>query len=204
MSAERSLRSDDLPVEPLELYARWRDEAIAAGEPEVDAVALATVDPDGRPAVRFVLVRGSDTLGLRIYTDRRSRKGRSLDATPVAALAIHWKSTERQVRVEGTVERCTDAESEAYWSRRPRDSQLSAWASTQSAEVANRDALEVARIAIASQFPEGTPIPRPEWWGGYLVRPRTWEFWQGRRGRAHDRFRYSFRGGAWVVARLAP
>jgi pyridoxamine 5'-phosphate oxidase len=191
--------------DPLALVAGWYGEAVAAGLPEPDAAALATAAPDGRPSVRFVLIKGIDADGVRFFTNRESRKGRELAANPRAALAIHWQAQQRQVRLEGPVAALPDPDSDAYYASRARGSRLGAWASPQGREIPGREWLE-ARVAEAQERFEGREdIPRPPYWGGYLLRPDAVELWQGRPSRLHDRRSFVRRaGGGWDEARLAP
>ena len=191
-------------TEPLGLVREWYEEAVAAGLPEPNAAALATAAPDGVPSVRFVLVKGIDDDGVRFFTNYESRKGRELAANPRAALAIHWQPLSRQVRMEGAVERLPDADSDAYYASRARGSRLGAWASPQSREIPSREWLE-ERVAEADAAHPGEDVPRPPYWGGYVLRPTAVELWQGRPDRLHDR-RHFARGddGTWSEARLAP
>jgi pyridoxamine 5'-phosphate oxidase len=197
------LHESDLHPDPLAMVARWLDFARAAGVHDPEAMTLATVDADGMPAARAVLLRGLDARGFVLYTNRTSDKGRALDATGRAALAFVWTELRRQVRVEGTVEHVSDAESDAYFARRPRASQLGAWASPQSAVIASRAALDDAYAAAEARF-AGQAVPRPPHWGGYRVIPSRIELWQGREARLHDRLRYERTTGGWTVVRLAP
>lgn len=187
---------------PLALFRGWLDEAVAAKVPEPSAMTLATVAADGRPSTRVVLLKSVDERGLVIYTNYRSRKGREIEANPQVALQFHWPELERVVRVEGRAERTTAEESDAYFVTRPLDSRIGAWASPQSEVIANRGVL-LANAAKASAT-YGLNPPRPGHWGGYLVVPDTWEFWQGRRSRLHDRVRFRLADGVWVKERLAP
>lgn len=199
-----SLTETDLHGEPVDLFVRWYQEASEAGIVEPEAMALATVDPAGHPSCRILLMRGVDERGLRFFTSRESRKGRELDATKICACTFWWGDLERQVRVEGAVERLSDPESDAYFESRPRASRLSAWASPQSEVLESDEALAKRVAEIEERYPEGSEIPRPPFWGGYLVRPSSWEFWQGRPSRRHDRFLYRRDGDRWNVQRLAP
>lgn len=189
--------------EPLTQLRSWLEDAIAADLPEPTAITLATVDADGLPDARVVLLRGIDERGIRWFTNRRSAKGRQLAANPVASVVAHWQPLERQVRLRGPVELLSDEESDAYHASRPRESQLGAWASDQSEPIADRAALDAQVAAVAARF-DGVEVPRPPFWGGYLLRPHTVEFWQGRPGRLHDRLRHERHAGGWRVVRLQP
>ncbi|MDH4059499.1 MAG: pyridoxamine 5'-phosphate oxidase [Aquincola sp.] len=187
---------------PLQQFDDWLREAIAAQLPEPNAMTLATVGADGRPSTRVVLIKGYDERGLVWYTNYESRKGRELAAHPQAALQFHWVELERVVRIEGRVEKTSAEESDAYYVTRPLDSRIGAWASPQSEVISSRAVL-VANAAKAAAR-HGLHPPRPTHWGGYRLVPDTWEFWQGRKSRLHDRLRYRLDAGAWVRERLAP
>jgi pyridoxamine 5'-phosphate oxidase len=189
-------------ADPLQQFERWLGEALAAQLPEPNAMTLATVGANGRPSTRVVLIKGYDARGIVWYTNYESRKGRELAANPQAALQFHWVELERVVRIEGKVGFADAAESDAYYASRPLDSRLGAWASPQSQVIASRATL-VANAAKAAAK-HGLNPPRPPHWGGYRLVPDTWEFWQGRKSRLHDRLRYRLEGGAWVRERLAP
>ncbi|GAB3654822.1 pyridoxamine 5'-phosphate oxidase [Nocardioides korecus] len=194
----------DLAPDPVTMFGRWFDQAGASGIHEPNAVVVSTVGPDGGPSSRTVLLKGLDERGFVFYTNYDSRKGHDLDARPGCALLFPWHDLERQVRVEGRAERVSDAESSAYFARRPRGSQLGAWASPQSHEVASREELD-QRYADAQARFEGRDVERPPHWGGFRVVPAVVEFWQGRPGRMHDRIVYRRDdAGEWTTVRLAP
>ncbi len=192
------LRRTDLDADPLSQFQRWFDEA--AGVVRVrEAMAVATASAEGVPSVRMVLLKAADERGLVFFTHYTSRKGRELEANPNAALLFHWNPLGRQVRVEGTVERVSAEESDAYFATRPEGARIGANASRQSEVLGDRAELE-RRVAGL----EGADPARPESWGGFRLRPDAWEFWQHRDDRLHDRFRYTRREGAWVIERLYP
>ena len=189
-------------ADPLQQFDQWLTEAIAAQVPEPNAMTLATVGPDLRPSTRVVLVKGFDAQGIVWYTNYDSRKGRQLAGNPFAALQFHWVELERVVRIEGRVEKVSDAESDAYFKSRPLDSRIGAWASPQSQVIPDRTVLVTAAAKYGAKFL--LHPPRPPHWGGYRLKPDTWQFWQGRKSRLHDRLRYRLEGEAWVRERLAP
>jgi pyridoxamine 5'-phosphate oxidase len=190
-------------TDPLARARDWLADAVAAGVPEPDGAALATASPEGRPSVRFVLVRGIDERGARFYTNYGSRKGRELDANPLAALALWWPALQRQLRLEGEVERQTAEESDAYFAARGRGSQVGAWASRQGSVIGGREQLDARAAELDAEF--GETVPRPEWWGGYRLRPQIVEFWEGRPNRLHDREHFVREpAGGWRSERLSP
>ena len=197
------LDEGDLTAGPIEMFRRWMHATVAAGLHEPNAMVVATVDDGRRPTSRTVLLKGIDDRGFVFYTNYDSRKAGDLDANPDCALLFPWHQLERQVRVEGRAARLTREENAAYFATRPRASQLGAWASPQSQVVADRAALDAAYAEMARRF-EGQDVPVPEHWGGFRVEPETVEFWQGRRGRMHDRLRYRRTSGGWVTERLGP
>jgi pyridoxamine 5'-phosphate oxidase len=194
---EAASRSD-----PLEQFGLWLQQALDAQVPEPNAMTLATVAANGRPSTRIVLIKGFDARGITWYTNYDSRKGQELAAHPQAALQFHWVELERVVRIEGRVEKTSAEESDAYFNSRPLDNRLGAWASPQSHVISSRAVL-VANAAKAAARYALSP-PRPPHWGGYRLVPDTWEFWQGRKSRLHDRLRYRLEQGAWLRERLAP
>jgi pyridoxamine 5'-phosphate oxidase len=198
-----SLRETDVDPDPFRQFAAWLAHAQERQLHEPHAVALATVAPDGQPSVRMVLLRGFDQRGFLFFTNYESRKGRELDANPRAALLFFWAPLERQVRIEGTVERATAEESDAYFRSRPFGSRLSAAASPQSQVIPDRAGLEVRVRELEAAHPD-QQIPRPPFWGGYRVVPAAFEFWQGGPSRLHDRLRYRLADGRWLLERLAP
>jgi pyridoxamine 5'-phosphate oxidase len=203
--AEQGLSRADLAPDWLGQFSRWFREAVEADLPEPNAMVVSTADPRGRPSSRIVLLKAYDERGFVFYTNYESRKGTEALANPYASLLFPWFPIRRQVVVCGRVERVTRAETEAYFARRPRGSQLGAWASPQSQVVPNRAALEERFAAVAERFAPDKPVPAPPHWGGLRVIPETVEFWHGRASRLHDRLRYRrLETGEWIVERLAP
>ena len=192
----------DLHVDPFVAFRAWFDDAAAAGEGEPYAMVLSTVDAAGRPRGRNVLLRAVDH-GWVFYTNYESAKAKALEANGFAGLTFSWLSQHRQVHIEGSVERVTDAKSDEYFAKRPRDSQLGAWASEQSSPIASREELQERLAEITKRF-EGSDVARPPFWGGYRVVPEQIEFWQGQPSRLHDRIRYVRTELAWDKQRLSP
>ena len=189
--------------EPFELFAAWLEDATASEPNDPNAVALATVDPEGLPDVRMVLLKGFDQAGFVFYTNFESAKGRELLANMKAAMCFHWKSLRRQVRVRGPVEQVSDAEADAYYASRPRGSRIGAWASKQSRPLESRFALERAVAEYTARHAIGE-IPRPQHWSGFRILPQQIEFWHDRPFRLHDRMQFTRNGGGWEKTRLYP
>jgi pyridoxamine 5'-phosphate oxidase len=193
----------DVAADPIEQVRAWLRGAREAGIFEPEAMTVSTVDGDGRPASRYVLLRGLDERGFSFFTNYESAKGRALAQRPYAALTFGWLVVHRAVRVEGAVEKLPPEESDAYFASRPRGAQLSAWASPQSTVIGGRDELDRAMAEVEARF-DGVAVPRPPHWGGFLVRPDRVELWQGRLNRLHERLRYVRDGDRWRIERLAP
>jgi pyridoxamine 5'-phosphate oxidase len=190
------LHTSDLDPDPLRQFRSWFEEAAS------DRVVLATASPGGAPSARMVLLKSADERGFVFHTNYESRKGRELAANPRGALLFYWPDLERQVRVEGSVERVSREESEAYFRTRPRGGQLAAWASNQSEPIESREALDRRFAELEAEY--SNEVPLPPHWGGFRLLPETYEFWQHQDDRLHDRFRYRREGGAWVIDRLSP
>jgi pyridoxamine 5'-phosphate oxidase len=199
----RQLSEARVESDPVAQFARWYERAQAEVKPLPEAVALATATRAGHPSLRMVLLKEFDARGFVFYTNYRSRKGRELARNPRATLLFYWGALQRQVRIDGRVERVMARESDAYFATRPRGSQLAAWASPQSVVVAGRGPLERRFAAFAKKYPDA--VPRPPHWGGYRLVPDAFEFWQGGEDRLHDRILYRrARNGRWRIERLAP
>jgi pyridoxamine 5'-phosphate oxidase len=200
----RGLDTPDLAPDPFAMFRRWLDDTVQAGVHEPNAMVVTTVSDEGRPSVRMVLLKAVDEGGFVFYTNYDSRKGRDIEANPAVSLLFPWHDLQRQVRVEGTASQVSREESEAYFSSRPRVSQLGAWASPQSRPVASRAELDELYVAVEDRFADADEVPLPPQWGGFRVVPEVVEFWQGRRGRMHDRLVYRREGEGWSTSRLAP
>ena len=194
---------DDVDRDPMVQWQQWHADAFEVGVAEPNAMTLGTVDADGTPDARIVLVRGADERGFAFFTNYSSVKSRQLEALGAASAVFSWLDLHRQVRVRGRVERLDGASSDAYFASRPRPSQIGAWASPQSEVIADRAELERLVAAVEERF-AGSDVPRPPHWGGWLLVPEVFEFWQGRPSRLHDRLRYRRDGATWQIARLAP
>lgn len=201
---QASLDESTVAADPIEQFTRWFKEAQASGVAEPNAMTLATVAATGQPSARVVLLKGVTEEGFVFFTDRRSRKARELEANPAASAVFWWHELERQVRISGSCVRHHDGPSDAYFAMRPRGSQLGAWASEQSSEIASREDLDARLREVAERFGDG-PVPRPPYWGGYRLVPDELEFWQGRPDRLHDRLVFTRTPeSGWRRARLSP
>lgn len=200
----RGLHRRDLDPDPIKQFSHWFTGAIEAGIKDVNAMTLATATVEARPSARIVLLKGFSHDGFVFFTNYESQKGRELNANPQAALCFYWIELDRQIRIAGPVERTSREESERYFHSRPSGSQLGAWASRQSEALDARRMLDARMAQMTERFLD-KPIPLPEHWGGYRVKPDVMEFWQGRSNRLHDRFRYTRQSdGTWTIDRLAP
>jgi len=201
---QESLDESAVSKSPFDQFELWMEEAVAAKVHEANAMHLATVDMDGKPSGRVVLLRGLDARGFVFFTNYESKKGRQLAENPFVALTFFWPELERQLRVEGKIEKITGEESDAYFYSRPRGSRLGAWASPQSSVIQSREEIDRLTAVLEAKYPSDSPIPRPEYWGGYRVIPELIEFWQGRASRLHDRLQYKQQSKGWMIERLAP
>ena len=197
------LTEETLPEDPFELFAAWLGDAEASGMTDPNAMTLATAGADGRPSARTVLLRGVGDDGFRFFTNRTSLKGRQLGENPRAQLLFFWREIGRQILIHGSVDQLSEADSDAYFESRARESRIGAWASEQGSVIESRDEL-LARVAQAEQRFEGDEVPRPPHWGGYIVRPEAIEFWQAGEFRLHDRAVFVRDNGLWKVTRLCP
>jgi pyridoxamine 5'-phosphate oxidase len=200
---QQGLHETEADDDPVEQFRRWFEQAVSAQLPEPNAMTLATCTPDGRPSARIVLLKGYNGNGFTFFTSYEGRKAKELDSNPRAALVFYWPELERQIRIEGNIERTSSEESDAYFATRPRNSQLGAWASSQSSVVASREVLERRWAELQARY-ANQPVPRPPHWGGYRLIPTVFEFWQGRPSRLHDRLRYRRSPTGWVRERLSP
>lgn len=198
-----ALQEQEMAADPMEMFARWLEEAIAAGIDEPNAMTLATATPEGKPSARVVLLKEMTRNGFTFFTNYRSRKGEELRLNPYAALVFDWHEMARQVRIEGAVEQLPPDESDAYYLSRPENARIGAWTSPQSRVVADRGELDALQREVEQRFAQ-EPLPRPDHWGGYLMRPERIEFWQGRPNRMHDRLVYEKNEEEWSLQRLAP
>lgn len=197
------LKKEEMKNNPVDQFKQWFNQALEADLIDANAMVLTTVSPEGKPSARTVLFKGIGKGGFRFYTNYESLKGQNIAKNPNVSLLFRWAELERQVRVRGKAEKLTKEESEAYFKKRPRPSQISAWTSKQSREVESRNALEQRFEKIKKRF-ENQEIPLPDYWGGFLVKPRQIEFWEGRPSRLHDRILYTKKEDGWELSRLAP
>lgn len=199
----QTLNEEDVAADAIEQFSRWWNEAVASEIDEVNAMTLATVDEDDMPSARIVLLKSFDERGFVFFTNYNSAKGKQIEAKPKAALVFFWKEVERQIRIQGDVEKVSDEESDEYFNSRPVGSRIGAWASPQSEVISSRHVLENNVEKLTSEMKDG--VPRPHHWGGYRVKPTSIEFWQGRSNRLHDRIKYNLtEDGTWKKERLAP
>ena len=200
----RSLNESDVAVNPFDQFTRWWDDAVSSEIDEINAMTLATATTDGLPSARIVLLKGYDNDGFIFFTNYQSQKGQALEINPHAALVFFWKELERQVRIEGIIEKVSGKESDDYFNSRPVGSRIGAWASPQSEVIPDREVIENNFATLEKKFGNEN-IPRPGHWGGYKLRPTMLEFWQGRSSRLHDRIRYTLqKDHNWLIERLAP
>lgn len=200
----KDLNENEIDKNPFIQFKIWFNQSVAAQLPEPNAMTLATCTPDGKPSARMVLLKDIDERGFVLFTNYKSQKGQEISVNPQAALVFWWAELERQVRIVGTVEKISSAQSDSYFEVRPPFSRLGAWASNQSQVIANRDVLEAQLIEFQRQY-ENQEVPRPPHWGGFRVIPQEIEFWQGRSSRLHDRLRYTLiDNGNWKIERLSP
>lgn len=201
----KSFDESDAANNPFDQFKQWWEEATHVEIDEVNAMTLATVDSTGKPSARIVLLKGYTNEGFVFFTNYESAKGQELAANPNAAILFFWKELERQIRIEGRVEKISSADSDAYFHSRPAGSRIGAWVSPQSKVIPNRSFLEENYQRLVNEYPDESKVPRPPHWGGYIVKPESFEFWQGRSSRLHDRLRFTqSESGDWVRERLAP
>ena len=199
-----ALEKQNLSDCPQELFKKWFDEAVADNILEANAVQFATVDATGQPSIRTLLLKEILEEGYVFYTNYESRKGRELEQNNKASFLLFWRESERQVRVEGMVEKLPESHSIDYYHSRPKGSQIGAWASPQSQVIKDRSIIEQKVLEVINKFDEVDHLPKPPQWGGYILKPTYFEFWQGRENRLHDRFEYKKNGDKWIINRLAP
>jgi|SRR6185437_1645336 len=200
--ALHELSEADVDIDPFKQFGLWFQEALDCEIKDTNAMSIATVDKNGKPSCRIVLLKGFSNKGFVFFTNYESHKGKDLAENPLAALMFYWHGLERQVRIEGRVEKISDIESDDYFNSRPEGSKIGAWASPQSQPISDRELIDSERDFL--QKYAGKQIPRPPYWGGYIVKPEMIEFWQGRPNRLHDRIVYKMAGTAWKIERLAP
>jgi pyridoxamine 5'-phosphate oxidase len=199
----RSLSELDVAANPIDQFTTWWNEAIASNIDEVNAMTLATADANGRPSARIVLLKGMSENGFEFFTNYESNKSKEMAVNNKVALVFFWKELERQIRIEGTVSKLSEAESDKYFFSRPEESRIGAWSSPQSSVIDSREVLDEHVLQTKQAF-EGIEITRPPFWGGYIVKPACIEFWQGRSSRLHDRIAYFLENDSWIIKRLAP
>jgi pyridoxamine 5'-phosphate oxidase len=198
------LKETDLAPNPFKQFEKWYDDALKSGSLQPDAMTLATSTRDGRPSARMMLLKGFDEKGFVFYTNSESKKGKDLAENPLGAIVFWWAQLERQVRIEGNIDKVSDKEADTYFRSRPRESQIAAWVSEQSRVISSREVIESRFRELEVKY-KNRDIPRPPYWTGYRLRPHSIEFWQGRPNRLHDRLRYRLLDdGSWVIERLAP
>ena len=198
----QTLNEADVAINPFQQFTKWWNQAIQSKVTEVNAFTLATASKTGKPSARIVLLKGYDENGFVFFTNYNSHKGQELIENPNAAIVFFWNELERQIRIEGTVEKISQQESEEYFHARPAGSQIGAWASPQSTVIPNREILEKNETEYKNKF--GENIPKPPHWGGFIIKPVLFEFWQGRSSRLHDRIQYTPQNNNWKIERLAP
>ena len=198
------LNESELLTDPFEQFNRWWNDVLDANLKEANAMTLATVGSDGQPSARTVLLKGISNHGFEFYTNYESKKAMEMEQNPKVALLLFWKELERQIRIEGIVEKTSRERSKEYFQSRPLGSQIGAWASPQSKVIEDRDELDNAVARIEQKFIGQDPLPLPDHWGGYIVKPYLFEYWQGRQDRLHDRFEFVLENQTWVIRRLAP
>jgi pyridoxamine 5'-phosphate oxidase len=201
--SKQALDEKDVLHNPVTQFSKWFHEAVDAKVNEPNAMSVSTVSKDGKPSSRIVLLRNFDENGFVFYTNYTSRKGEEIISNPHAAILFFWPELERQVRIEGVFTKQTSEESDLYFNSRPRASKLGAWTSAQSKVIANREILDEEYKKLSDKYP-GEEVPRPPYWGGYILKPYSFEFWQGRPSRLHDRLLFSLENDSWIIERLAP